>query len=205
MPHTTTSMLHTRAQQGFLGSLTLVMKAFAENTIGGFKESGNFANLTHDDVQMQGLDQRKYALNIEYQVYRGSHTVSYVYQIYEDTLGAHGNTYYRTFTFDTNTGAAIELGDLFTGTAPYLERLSTQARADLPGIIRAASGSDADMAEIKAGTQPEEDSFQNFAIDGSTLRLIFPPYQVGPYSIGTVIDPIPLATFKDILQAVYMI
>ena len=75
------------------------MKAFVEEEIATFKDNGDFANLTHDDIQMLGLDQRKYELGIEYTMYTGVRTVSYVYLIYQDTGGAHPNTNYRTFTF----------------------------------------------------------------------------------------------------------
>lgn len=186
------------------------MKTFVQNTILRFKESGNFANLTAEDIKIQGLGpDRKYALDINYEVYKGGRSISYVYLIEADTLGAHPNTYYRTFTYDTRTGASLALDDLFAPGAPYLDRLSAQTRADLPNLLGGGSagdppveGSDA-FPEITAGTQPEEDSFQNFAIDGTMLRIIFPPYQVGPYSLGTVVDPIPLSTFASILKAEY--
>ena len=180
------------------------LKTFVEQQITRFKDNGNFANLTPQDVQMQGLDQgRKYAFQAEYKTYQGTHTVSYVYTLYEDTLGAHPNTYYRTFTFDTATGQAIELSDLFT-SGTYLERLSTVARTDLPTIIRMMSGSDADTDYIASGTLPEADSFQNWYLDGAALVLVFPPYQVGPYSLGTVLNPIPLSKLSDILKAIYV-
>lgn len=186
----------------------VTMKGFIQNTIDGFKENGNFAKLTPEDIKIQGLGpDRKYSLEIEYDMYKGARTISYVYTLSSDTLGAHPNTYYRTFTFDTITGESLALDDLFTTGAPYLERVSKQVRADLPHLIssidQGGTPAEPDTETINAGTQPQEDSFQNFAIEGGMLRIIFPPYQVGPYSIGTVVDPIPLSTFKSILKAEY--
>lgn len=180
------------------------MKKFAEDTAAQFKKDGNFANLTHDDVQIQGLDQRKYALSSEYKVYTGPRTVSYVYDIYTDTLGAHPNAYFRTFTYDTKTGQEVELKDLFLNSIPYLERTSNRVRGDLPAIIKQLSGGyEGDPDMLALGTEPKEENFQWFYITGSNLVFIFPPYQVGPYALGTVTDTIPLAQFADSLRTEY--
>ena len=182
------------------------MKGFVQNTIDAFKESGNFSNLTAKDVQTQMLDMHSYSLSVDYVVYHGARTISYVYTIIEDTGGAHPNTYFRTFTFDTSTGQSLDLGGIFTPGTKYLTLISTQARADLPAITKKISGYSDDSASITSGTQPEDDSFQNFAIDGNTLRIIFPPYQVGPYSLGTVVDPMPLTlrAFRGVIQPQYI-
>lgn len=180
------------------------LKTFVEQQIARFKDNGNFENLSAKDIELQGLDAgRKYAFNAEYKTYQGAHTISYVYTLYEDTLGAHPNAYYRTFTFDTATGQDVELSDLFA-SGNYLETLSTVARADLPNIIRAKTGSAADTDYIASGTLPEADSFQNWYLDGAALVLVFPPYQVGPYAIGTILDPIPLSKLSNILKATYV-
>jgi hypothetical protein len=168
-----------------------------------FKKDGNFANLTHDDIQMMGLDQRKEALSSEYTTYTGNRTISYVFTVYEDTLGAHPNAFFTTFTFDTKTGDELSLSDIFA-SQNYLSVLSTRSRADLPGIIQTMSGAEGDAQYIQMGTEPTTDNFQNFAIDGKTLRLIFSPYQVGPWALGTVTDPIPLSDLSASLKAQYL-
>lgn len=179
-----------------------LMKSFVENAVGGFKERAN--------EQMPGMQDfsqgRKYTMGIDYTMSEGPKTISYVYLIYEDTFGAHPNTYYRTFTFDKATGEAIGLDELFAPGAPYLERLSARTRADLPVIMakRAETTPDqVDQDSISRGTIPEADAFGNFAIEGTTLRVIFPPYQVGPYAYGTIEVPIPLSSLSDILNPKY--
>jgi|CXWL01.1.fsa_nt_gi hypothetical protein len=183
----------------------MLMKVFEENTIGGFKENGNFENLTAEDIKTQGLTaERKYAMGIDYEIYKGERTVSYVYTIYQDTLGAHPNTYYRTFTFDMVTGNMLALDDLFLPTASYLDRMSEQTRKDLPKLLEKMGGANPDLDSIKSGTLPDSDSFQNFTIDGTNLNMIFPPYQVAAYVYGTIVDPIPLSSLADILKPIYL-
>jgi Protein of unknown function (DUF3298) len=183
-----------------------LMKAFQENAIQGFKENGNFSKLTPEDIKMQGLgeDGNKYELSIDYKVYKGKRTISYVYTMYQYTLGAHPNTYYRTFTFDTKTGESLEISDIFLPKSLYEERLSKQVRKDLTSLLSKMGGAPADQENIKSGTIPDTGSFQNFAIDGENLTMIFPPYQVAAYVYGAVIDPISLRVFKDILNPIYL-
>jgi hypothetical protein len=179
------------------------MKTAMQQFVDQFKKDGNFANLTAEDVKMMRFDERKEALSSEYKTYTGAHTISYSFLIYEDTLGAHPNSFYRTFTFDTNTGSELSLADLFLPSIPYLERVSNRVRTDLPGIITKMSGDSSFIAtdSIKSGTTPDTNNFANFYLDGKNLVFIFEPYQVGPYALGTVADPIPLAQLSDSLKA----
>jgi hypothetical protein len=178
----------------------LAMKTFAQTTLATFKKDGRFDTLTPADAQIQGLDQgQKYAISDGYTPYSGSHTISYVFNIYEDTLGAHPNTYFHTFTFDAQSGQSLALSDLFTPGVDYLTQLSTLSRA----ALTKQQGSAADQTSINSGTTPTNDNFQNFAIDGSNLMIVFPPYQVGPYSIGTQTIYIPLSQLKSLLKPEY--
>ncbi len=183
-----------------------VMRAFVEGQAAEFKQQ-NVGNLTAEDIREQELGgDRKYTLDIEYQTYQSSYTVSYLFQLYADTMGAHPNTYYRSFTFDKKTGKELELANLFKPGADYLGRLSTISRAELPSIIAERTQqavSDVDTDDIKDGTKPEAASFQTFYLDGTNFVLFFPPYQIGPYVLGTTALPIPLSELDDVLKAEY--
>ncbi len=182
------------------------MKSEMERIAAQFKQNGNFANLTAEDVELQRLDERKYALSSEYRIHASANTVSYVFQIYEDTLGAHPNAYFRTFTFNTETGEELPLASIFADGTAYLEVLSDIARAKLPAIVAAhahVAESDVDTDYIADGTKPALESFQSWYIDTGTLTIIFPPYQIGPYALGTIELPIPLAQLSEKLASPY--
>ncbi len=176
-----------------------VMEAWTYRTIETFKTESNFANLSAEDVQILGLSERKYTLATEYDVYAGPMTVSYVYTIIQDTGGAHPNTFYRTFTFDVTTGNELTISDLFLTNSDYLSELSLLARKDLPVII----GEYADDTFILDGTKPQVESFQNFYIENKTLTILFAPYQVGPYALGSVSLPIQLSRLSNLLKPEY--
>lgn len=173
-----------------------VMRAAMQSTADQFKKDGNFANLTPKDVQMMRLDQQKESLGAQYKTYTGDHTVSYVFTIFEDTHGAHPNTFYQTFTFDTHTGTQLSLTDVLP-SGSTLTTLSDIAKAQLPAIIASheqVPAADVDMDYLATGSAPKPENYQDWYIDGAKLVIVFPPYQVGPYALGTVELPIPLSS-----------
>ncbi len=177
------------------------MKGFETQTITQFKEESGLNNLTAEDIKIQGLSaDRFYALSLTYETHQSPSTVSYIYQIYADTLGAHPNGAYRTFTFDKKTGASLQLADLFVANAAYLTQLSTISRTQIAQTL----GENVDTTYLNSGTTPKAENFQDFYLDGANLVLVFPPYQVGPYAIGTQQVTIPLVQLKTSLKAQYV-
>ena len=190
----TTTPLSAEADQAARGQ----MRTWISGEIAQFKTNGNFDNLTQNDIHMMGYDQgRKETLQIKYLIASSPRTVSYIYTEYLDTLGAHGNTFFKTFTFDTETGALLSLSDVFQGD--YLATLSQLARAKLPAII----GQGYDLTFIKDGTTPDAKNFQSFFFDNTDFVVLFPPYQVAPYSSGPQTLRIPVAQLDSVLQPAY--
>ena len=193
-PTTTPLLASVGASQN--AAAIALMRSFIGSTIEEFKAGGNPASST-PAAEVQG---RREALQINYLISSSPRTVSYIFTVYENTLGAHENIFFHTFTFDTKTGVLLLLADLFAPHAPYLDTLSSISRARLPGIIGREY---ADTAFITNGTTPEDKNFANFFVDNSMLTFLFPPYQVGPYAAGPQTLSIPLSTVKDILKPEY--
>lgn len=176
------------------------MLGFVRDTIQAFKTGGNFANLTSADIKAMGFDQgRKETLQITYHIASSPRTVSYIFTIYEDTLGAHGNTFFRTVTFNMKTGAPLTLASIFSPGTTYLNTLSSISRAKLPGII----GQGADTTFIKNGTEPKKENFQSFFLENKNFVVLFAPYDVAPYSFGAQTLRIPLSQLSSILRPEY--
>ena len=182
------------------------MQSFVSDTIAQFKTDGNFANLTPKDIATLGLgSDRKESLEIKYLIASSPRSVSYIFTTYEDTLGAHPNTTFKTFTFDTTTGKELALGDVFSTGSDYLSALSTISRAQLPSVIGDAATSDPSFAVnfIDPGTTPEAKNFENFFLDNDNLVILFPPYAVAPYSAGPQTLRIPLSELANVLKIEY--
>jgi hypothetical protein len=169
-----------------------VMKAYNESLIPEFEQT--FTGISGDYLTHLQQENLKGSLTTEYSVYESAHTVSYVFQIFSDTLGAHPNTTYKTFTFDTATGKLLDIKELFAPGANYLSTLHDLAATKLPGQIAAAEQVDVaqiDAGMLDAGITPTDANFSNFYFDGSNFVLLFPPYQVGPYVLGLVTLSVP--------------
>lgn len=175
-----------------------IMKQFTLASISGFKERGNFDALSAQDIKMMGFDQgRKEAFDVSYTVQKGIASISYIFTLFEDTFGAHPNTYYRSFTFDSKTGEGLTLDSIFTPGTNYLSILSKISREKLPAQLAKASDSSVatiDVGYINRGTTPDADNFQTWYIQGSNLVLKFPPYQVAAYVFGAPEVSIPLSS-----------
>lgn len=173
------------------------MKQFISATIAEFKKNGNFANLTTEDITM--MEGRKETLQITYLIASSQNTVSYIFTIYEDTLGAHGNVFFHTFTFDTGTGASLALGDVFLPGSSYLTTLSSLSRQKLQTALSESSMT----SFIEDGTRPNADNFQNFFFDNGDFVLLFPPYQVAAYAAGPQTVRLSATELKDVLKPAY--
>ncbi len=163
----------------------LVIETALAKEINQFKTDGNFANLTPEDVKIQGLGpDRKYALDMEYAAYTSSDYVSYAYTIYEDTLGAHPNVYYLTMVFD-KTGKRIGIKDILVGNPNGLEELSLLASTQVNNELKKRINMDDTTGALFAeGLSPTENNYSNFYVTGDTLVVMFPPYQVAAYAVG---------------------
>ncbi len=183
-----------------------VMRAWIEETMSEFKANGGFDTLTPQEIELFYRDGRKQELDIDYTVKSDAHTASFIYLIYADTMGAHPNTYYRTFTFDLSTGEELSLSDLFSPGSSYLSVLSEKSRAILAPKMAAQSSvplDEFDRSYLEDGTEPLSDNFQWFYFEEDAFVLLFPPYQVGPYVFGAQEARIPKAELSAILRAEY--
>lgn len=109
---------------------------------------------------------------------------------YAYTGGAHGLTLQTSRTYDTDTGRAYALGDLFKPGSPYLERLTELVREqirrrDIP---------------VFENTQVTVTPDTDFYIADRALVLYWPLYAITPYVYGFPYFPIPVFDLSDIVR-----
>ncbi len=158
-----------------------------------------------DDREMARLKEtgRWYETGITYKKYSGGNNmISYVYQIYQDTGGAHPNGFFKTITFDT-TGNEVTLEGLFKPDARYLDVLSAKSKVLVIAELENRLGQKVDESIedwVRMGTAPSPEALQFFYLDGTNLVMIFPRYQVAAYAAGDFEARIPLSELSDILR-----
>lgn len=193
------------AKTNLAGEADIRARTILENWIKA-REAEFMANATDmlDAAEQARLREqgRGYALGIEYTAHTSDNNKSFVFQIYEDTGGAHPNVYYKTFVFGED-GREVALADLFKPSARYLDELSTLAYADILRQAPSRFGTALDENQkdwVRDGTAPSEETFQSYYLDGENLVLIFPPYQVAAYAAGKFETKIPFSKLAHILQ-----
>jgi len=183
------------------------IETWLQKDIEEFKRNLRVNQISGPEKEMLDSTGRKYEYDATYKPFTSANAklISYEYDIYIDTGGAHPNGYFKTFAFD-KSGNEVKLADLFPPGSEYLQRLSdaslTQIKAQLTQRLGlpAQAGEDATASIFTEGVAPRAENFSNFVIDADTLVILFPPYQVAAYAAGTFEVRIPLSQLSDVLQ-----
>lgn len=184
---------HDLAQQSpFAGS---VMLGYINQERDGF-----WANLG-GDMLPEFFGSGPWTMDIKYETFHHSPSlVSVLFTTYAYTGGAHGGSYFRTFTFDLTNESMYSLDGLF--------RMDLSPREILAPIVRASLETTlADFPDfIESGTEPypegypEVDNYANWVLTSDALVIYFPEYQVAPYVAGPQMVSIPLTDLADVLN-----
>ncbi len=171
----------------------LTIERSLADRIAEFKKNGGLNDMTAENAAIQNLGgDRKYALDLKYKKFTAPDSVSYLYTVYEDTGGAHPNTYFMTFVFDKQ-GNKMELAQLFPSNPKWLEELALLVSNDVVSQYKArAQVEDTTGLLFNEGLAPKAENFSNFVLDGNSLAVYLPPYQVAAYAAGSFEVKIPL-------------
>ena len=99
--------------------------------------------------------------------------VSYVYDHYTYTGGAHGGTYRGTINMDEQTGRILTESDIFE--PGYYQQLTSLLREYLPKCT------EMDMI-FDANISPSD----NFYVTSEGITYVYQQYEIGPYALGIV-------------------
>jgi hypothetical protein len=138
-----------------------------------------------------------WSLIIDYETFQFSTEIFTInFMTYDYTGGAHGNTYFKTFTFDLPNERILTLGDIFLPESNPYDVISPIVQTKLAETL----GEMSDPTWIEGGTGLNPDNYQFFALTETSLIFLFPPYQVAAYAAGPQRVEIPLADLAAILR-----
>lgn len=139
--------------------------------------------------------ERKWDLTAIYEAKeKGGDVVCVVMFSGEYTGGAHPNPSLETFVYSLGKAKRYSLKDMFKPGSKYLEKISQFCSKEI--TARKIS----DEKWIKEGTLPKEDNYRFFYLNKKGVVIIFPQYQVAPYSEGNQEVTIPYDDLKDIMD-----
>lgn len=122
-------------------------------------------------------------LEITYEEFGYSENVhSILFTIFDYMGGAHPNTYYKTFVFDTFAEYELSLDDLFTSTEDALAIIAPMVQ---DAVLERLGDDYTDLDWIESGSGTNPDNYQNFVLMQHSILFVFPPYQLAPYVAGS--------------------
>ncbi|MDD5437525.1 MAG: DUF3298 and DUF4163 domain-containing protein [Patescibacteria group bacterium] len=143
-------------------------------------------------------------LNYYYNIpYNQNGLISVVMQKESFTGGAHPNTTYKTYLFNTQNSKFLVLGDLFKPTSDYLGTIASYTKSQLQAkFLKDAQQNGQTEAEwFSEGAEPKAANYENFNLTDKGINFIFPPYQVAAYAYGTQEQVVPVSIYKTSILA----
>ncbi len=170
------------------------------------KDSGVLDIKTKEQAEELGLsDTRKYEYEAKLKVYDNKKYTSYVYEVLDETGGAHPNSYHTIVNYRKSDGKEIsKLTDIYVDN--IYDILSKVTRSDLrTQFMKIGGGAEAvnDMMGdmFMSGTEAKEENFTKFYFkDKDTLTVVFDKYAIGPYAIGDWDVDVPLSSISSSLR-----
>jgi hypothetical protein len=145
-----------------------------------------------------GIAFAPWALDIGYETFNASETiVSLKFNVYEFTGGAHGNSFFATFTFDTAKEKLLTLDDVFVADSDPWTVIGPMAEAQIKENLGADMADDTLISQ-GAGTNPA--NYGDFVLTEDSIIFYFEPYVVAAYAAGPQEVVIPYADIQDFLN-----
>lgn len=167
-------------------SVTMYFKSFVDEAIKQFKDDTSWVADQPDSAQAQAL-----SMDITYNSTQALNVQTYVFSVNQYTGGAHGMQVRKTFSFNKE-GQLLTIGNVFSNGMTGLTTFSKLVQKEL----LAREGVTADW--VADGAAPTEENYHSFILKDDSITILFDPYQVAPYSTGTVDIAIPLKSFSKI-------
>lgn len=141
--------------------------------------------------------QWKYELNVDFKLYQPNEDYASIAFEVLNFSGASVNVQYITRTFDLETGAVVELSDVFIEGADYLNRISEYARGYFTEDI---IGQAYHEEMLISGTEPVAENFSSFVLNKEGIIFFFPKYSIAPGAAGSFQMTLPYEEVMDILN-----
>ena len=147
---------------------------YADSVIHNFTSGliSEFMKYTKNAVE----DEMKYEMTVSYEEFFAKPgIVSVVFNIYEYTGGAHGNTFIQSLVLDSKNNKKLDLSDFVK--PEQFTKVRSVVRKKLKEMLEYDES-------IEEGTSSPED-FSAFAVTNDKIIFWFSPYQVASYADGT--------------------
>lgn len=158
-------------------ALNIKIKSCIQNIVEDFKTV--VGNASEDD----------YILEISFNYYEYENYISFAFNVFRETGGAHPNTNTFTINYDINNNVIVDITELtkrYNNILDVFYNISYECLKNDEKIIKYGNE---DMLE--KGLEKKIENYMNFVFDKNGIILFFNPYDVAPYVAGDFIVRIP--------------
>lgn len=118
---------------------------------------------------------------------------------YEFTGGAHGMPSFLVYVFHKDTGARLAFESVFADPQTALEEISVLVQIDLKKQLEVKQMFVDEF--LNEGSVPIASNYRFWILEREGIRFFFPPYQVAPYSAGTLEVLVDWKDIKHLLNS----
>ena len=116
---------------------------------------------------------------------------------------AHPNNYSKTLTYNVSDGSKLlNIGSICVDKNACLSKIVPLAQSHLNTELKRLGAEFDESAET--GSARDLDNYQDFLFVPEGLQIIYDPYQVAPYTYGTVYITIPWNELGSVLKSEYL-
>ncbi|CAI9391825.1 DUF3298 and DUF4163 domain-containing protein [Niallia sp. Sow4_A1] len=155
-----------------------------------FKWMKEMEKMKTDPICKESPSVCKFEYITNYKVkFNSNNKLSIIFNDYQFTGGAHGNTVISSYNFDLKSGNQLTLDDFLTSEREY-EKVTNYALAYMKKHPEIFYSDSTEFADFKVTNET------NFFLSDKGIVLIFQQYEVGPYVSGNPSILIPTSVFQ---------
>ena len=149
-----------------------------------------------EDIRGESAKGSTYRMDVDTSYYHGIASIHLILYVYSG--GAHDIRFDRIYYYDLEMGKEVALEDLLTLNSNFYVEIQKYALEKLKKEKENLIYEDEKL--FLDGLQPDSLHFQYFMFNEDKLQLLFPPYQVGPWSSGEISVSIPYQSIAKYLK-----
>lgn len=153
-------------------------------------------NVFLEEINLENEKDSPYNVFVDTSFY--NHIVSIHFVIYIYTGGAHDIRFDKVYYYDLEKNKEVNILDIVDLNENFLDLLSCEAyqylKKEKYGLIYD------DEYLLKDGLSPIKENFEYLVFENNSLKVVFPPYQVGPWSSGEINFSIPYQKIANYLK-----
>ena len=149
-----------------------------------------------EEIRGESAKGSTYRMDVDTSYYHGIASIHLILYVYSG--GAHDIRFDRIYYYDLEMGKEVALEDLLTLNSNFYVEIQKYALEKLKKEKENLIYEDEKL--FLDGLQPDSLHFQYFMFNEDKLQLLFPPYQVGPWSSGEISVSIPYQSIAKYLK-----